>query len=217
MDGCTMATDSYFISTLVGKLLRKIATEKSYKELYNLDTPADIDSYLKSILKELFEQLNQVKNQLLLGQNELLTTLLILLVDKKENQGVVLVIGDGLISINGKLTEFDHDNRPDYLGFHLNEDFDKWYANQKQKNIFDGIHDISIATDGIFMFTPVKKVDNVETINPINYLVIDKTNEETREMLNFKLKQLEHNYGLKPSDDLAMIRLISQDSPVNNH
>lgn len=28
MDGCTMGTDSYFVSTLTGKLLRKIAKEK---------------------------------------------------------------------------------------------------------------------------------------------------------------------------------------------
>lgn len=31
MEGCTVATDSYFASTLVGKLLRKIAKEKDTK------------------------------------------------------------------------------------------------------------------------------------------------------------------------------------------
>ena len=32
MDGCTMATDSYFVSTLVGKLLRKIVKIKGYQK-----------------------------------------------------------------------------------------------------------------------------------------------------------------------------------------
>ncbi|MCG2613851.1 hypothetical protein LZZ85_06145 [Terrimonas sp. NA20] len=30
MDGCTMGEDSYLISTITGKLLRKIVMEKSY-------------------------------------------------------------------------------------------------------------------------------------------------------------------------------------------
>lgn len=209
MDGCTMAIDSYFASTLVGKLLRKISIEKGYSELYSLETISnDIDSYLKSILKELFKELVIIKNQLLLERNELLTTLIILLLDKKTNKGVVLVVGDGLVNINGIITEFDQDNKPDYLGFHLAEDFDTWYDNQKQKIFFDQIEDISIATDGIFMFEKVKKVENIDSINALEYLILDKTELDHEEMLNFKLKKLEHNFGLKPTDDLAIIRLV---------
>jgi hypothetical protein len=144
----------------------------------------------------------------MLDQKELLTTLIILLADKKTNEGIVLVVGDGLVSINGTITEFDQDNKPDYLGFHLSEDFETWYSLQKQKIAFSDIQDISIATDGIFMFTPVKKVETTETIDAIDFLLNDKTNEENEEMLELKLKRLEHNYGLKPTDDFAMVRLI---------
>lgn len=203
-----MGTDSYFVSTLVGKLLRKIAKEKGYTELYRPEIQVGIDEYLKTIVKELFKELTITRNQLLLDDKELLTTLLLLLVDKKSNNGVVLVVGDGLVNINGKLTEFDQDNKPDYLGFHLNEDFDLWYSSQKQKLAFSNMQDISIATDGIFMFTPVKKSERTDTINPINFLVVDKQGEENEEMLHLKLKRLEHHYGLKPTDDFAMIRLI---------
>ncbi len=204
-----MATDSYFAATLVGKLLRKIVQEKGYKELYGLEVITDIDSSLKFIIQELFKELNVTKNQLLLDKEELLTTLIVLLIDKKENRGIVLVIGDGLVSINGKVTEFDQDNKPDYLGFHLNENFEEWYASQIQKIEFDSVHDISIATDGIFMFAPVKKVDATETINPVEFLLSDKGNEEEKEMLTLKLKRLEHGFGLKPTDDLALIRIIA--------
>jgi len=209
MDGCTMAIDSYFASTLTGKLLRKITKEKGYKELYQPETYADIDAYLKSILRELFTELNIIKNQLLLDPKELLTTIILLLADKKANRGIVLAIGDGLVSINGKTTEFDQDNKPDYLGFHLSEDFDAWYNGQTQKIVFDDIRDISIATDGIFTFTPVRKIDTVHTINPVDFLIADKSNEENKEMLELKLKKLEHDFGLKSTDDLAMIRLIA--------
>jgi hypothetical protein len=206
--GSLQQTDSYLISTLVGKLLRKIVKEKGYKELYKLEVFDDIDNYLKSIVKELFKELNIIKNQLMLDRNELLTTLILLLVDKREKQGGVLVVGDGLVCINGQTTDFDQDNKPDYLGFHLSEDFDSWYDNQQQKIIFNSIQNISIATDGIFTFSPVKKMDLSDTINPLDFLLLDTANADNDDMLNLKLKRLEHAFGLKPTDDLAIIRLI---------
>lgn len=213
MDGCTMAIDSYFVSTLVGKLLRKITIEKGYRELYNLEpTFKDIDCYLKSILNELFKELVVTKNQLMLDKKELLTTLIILVLDKKENNGIVMVIGDGLVVINGKMTEFDQENKPDYLGFHLGENFENWYSKQTQKILFDTIQDISIATDGIFTFLKVKQVEKMvekeKTTNAVDFLLLDNTHLDNLDMLNIKLKQLENKFGLKPTDDLALIRIV---------
>lgn len=208
MDGCTTAIDSYFAATLVGKLLRKIALEKGYEQLYNTEASSDIDDTLKAILRELFKELVVIKNQLMLERDELLTTLIILLADTKVNAGIVLVVGDGLVNINGKVTEFDQDNKPDYLGFHLTEDFDNWYGNQTQKLFFNDIQDISIATDGIFSFEPIKKVEDETVINALNFLVLDTSGTYREEMLSLKLKTLEHQYGLKPTDDLALIRIM---------
>ena len=39
MDGCTMGVDSYFISTLTGKLLRKIGRQHDYFEYYKKVAP----------------------------------------------------------------------------------------------------------------------------------------------------------------------------------
>lgn len=207
MDGCTMGTDSYLASTLVGKLIRKIAKEKGYKELYHKEPDADIDDYLKSVIKDLFKELNIIKNQLMLEQTEMLTTLILMLIDTSKQNGIVLVVGDGLVSINGKMISFDQDNKPDYLGFHLSEEFESWYSRQSQKIRFDVLHDISIATDGIFMFQPIRK-EMVETIDPIDFLLTDTMNRQNEDMLELKMKILEHRFGLKPTDDLAIVRII---------
>jgi hypothetical protein len=209
MDGCTNATDSYFISTLVGKLLRKITIGKGYEELYNSEHFTTSEDYLKSILKDLFSELKSVRNLLLLNPKELLTTLILLFIDKNKNEGIVLVIGDGLVSINGKVTEFDQDNTPDYIGFHLDGDFENWYSSQKQKIIFNVIDDISIATDGIFSFTQVTRTAIDEKPDVLDFLLINRENNEKEEMLALKLKKLEHSYGLVPTDDFAMIRILS--------
>lgn len=208
MDGCTTAIDSQFASLLVGKILKKIIIEKGYKDLVDKsETAMTLEQHLKSILRDLFSELKIIKNQLLLDTKELLTTLIIMIVDKSSNQGIVLTIGDGFVNINGKVTEYEQDNKPDYLGFHISEDFEKFYSQQNQKITFDTINDISIATDGIFSFTKVQK--SVEEMDVIDFLTQNKENIETEDMLNLKLKILKNDFGLKPTDDFSMIRILN--------
>ncbi|RYU93059.1 protein phosphatase 2C domain-containing protein [Emticicia agri] len=209
MDGCTMATESYFAATLTGKLPRKIVKEKSYKDFYGLEVYASAENCLKSILADLFKELNTARNQLMLETTELLTTLMIMLIDKNARQGVILVVGDGLVSINGHITIFDQDNIPDYLGYHLHEDFENWYNTQQQKILFHEIHDIIVATNGIFTFMPIDKNNRSENIDPVDFMLSDKTNKQNREMLSWQLKHLQLNYGLMPADDLAMVRVLA--------
>src|SRR5436305_1779442 len=44
MDGCTMGTDSYLVSNLVGKLLRKIAIERRYLAFYQKSSPFSVET-----------------------------------------------------------------------------------------------------------------------------------------------------------------------------
>ncbi|WP_300690003.1 protein phosphatase 2C domain-containing protein [Chryseobacterium sp.] len=213
MDGCSTAMDSHFASTLVGKLLRKIITECGYKELYEKDIQRNPDEQLKEIVKDLFKEMSFLKKSLMLDEKELLTTLIIMLYDSAENKGIILSIGDGVVCVSGNITEFDRDNKPDYLAYHLHENFEDWYNSQHQKIFFDQLEDVSIATDGILTFSKVKKTVSEETINCIEYLMKDQNYEDTEEMLNKKIKKLEHHYGMKPTDDLAIIRLIKGPQP----
>lgn len=213
MDGCTMALDSHFASALVGKILKKLCLEKSYQELVVKNESAHpIEQELKSLLKALLEDLKTVRNQLMLDTKELLTTLIIMLIDTATEEGIVLVIGDGMVSINGTVTEFEQDNKPDYLGFHLSDDFESFYAGQLQKITFDTIQDISIATDGIFTFEKMAKT-KLDTIDVQHYLTADTLHSETEEMLTLKLKVLANQYGLLPTDDFSMIRIRKTTTP----
>ncbi|RYE90744.1 MAG: stage II sporulation protein E (SpoIIE) [Cytophagaceae bacterium] len=208
LDGCTMGIDSYFVSTLAGKLLRKIAKEKEYEAFYNAAPAVSLDSSLKAIVSDLFRELSVARNHLMLEQKELLTTLLLLIFDEQTKQGIILAIGDGLASVNGEIFDFDQENKPDYLGFHLSENFEEWYACQTQKITFENAHDISIATDGIFTFTPVTSPKNALLVDPVSFLIVDQSLDGSGDLLQLKLKKMEHQFGLQPTDDLAIIRLI---------
>jgi hypothetical protein len=207
MDGCTMGEDSHLISTMTGKLLRKIITEKSHLQVRN-DGPAQHPgALLRDILQQLFIQLNILRNQLLLNKNELLSTLMIGVFDEAINKGALLAIGDGVISVNGRVMEFDHNNQPDYIGYHLSEDFDQWFEKHTQKLSLSTVKDISIATDGILSFKRFNQ-ETYPSVNPAEFLLKDETFLDQSDMLSKKLKSLEHNYGLRPTDDIAVVRVI---------
>jgi hypothetical protein len=210
MDGCTMGTDSYFAATLVGKLLRKLAIERNYQAFYEKSSQPSIEVVFEEILASLFVELKAIKSQLLLKDDELLTTLILMVVDQKSNRGRVIVVGDGLVCANGKCIEYDQDNRPDYLGYHLGEKFQDWYAAQTQILVLEAIVDVSISTDGIFTFATYDKKEYTESKDPVNFLLIDRQDEASDRMLTKKLQFLEQQCGLKPTDDLGIVRVIKK-------
>lgn len=210
MDGCTMGTDSHFASTLIGKILKKIAAEFYYKAFVE-KKEKEIDVILKEIMEALFQQLKKIKNDLQLEKEELLSTLILGVVNLKNKSAEIITIGDGLICCNGNLTEYEQNDKPDYLGYHLNEDFEIWFEKQKQRLSLTHINDLSIVTDGIFSFKKFKNEDYVEKSESdiIHFLLKNKEDFENGNMLKKKLRKIEKEWGLKPSDDLGVVRLIT--------
>lgn len=204
MDGSTMGRDSHLISTLTGKLLRKIVKAKSYADLRSL-VNVSAEEHLADIARQLFQELNLIRNQVQLERYELMTTLILLVYDQKIDKAVLLIVGDGAICINGNISIFDQDNKPDYIGYHLAEHFDSWYQRQYRLT-FQNIRDISISTDGVASFTPIKPV--VAELDPIRFLLVDQEKSETDEMLNMKCKALEHQFNMRATDDVAIVRFI---------
>jgi hypothetical protein len=208
MDGCTMGTDSYFAATLVGKVLRKIATEKNYQSFYENSGGLAAGAEVKEILRALFTELKHLKGRLLLREDELLTTLLLGVLDTDAGAGQVMVIGDGLVSIDGQLAEYEQDNRPDYLGYHLGEDFEAWYARQTQVIDVSHFSDLSLASDGIFTFAPYDKRTYHGYADPVAYLLTDRQDEGLPTMLQKKFTFLEQQCGVQPTDDIGIVRIV---------
>ena len=209
MDGCSMGTDSHFASTLIGKILKKISTEIYYKEFAEkIKNP--IDEILKEVTHRLFQKLKELKNELNLDRDELLSTMILGIVDREEKIAEIITIGDGLVICDGVITEYEQDNKPDYLGYHLGENFEDWYENQNQRLKLDKIEDLSISTDGIFTFKKfdTEEYDEVTESEIVDYLLIDRQGRESENMLLKKMIKIEKKWGLKPSDDLTIIRLM---------
>ena len=208
MDGCSMGDDSYFAATLCGRLLRKVSKGEFY-EAYLQGTQSALDVQLRRVIAKLFDELVSAKDTLLLERNELLTTLLIAIIDVDARQGEVICIGDGVVCIDGELTEYDQDNQPDYLAYHLTEDFARWYPTIKQKISIGHFHDISLSTDGILSFVDAADHAERELMSErlFHYLLVDDTEHGNENGFVKKLHRIKMDWNLIHSDDLGIIRV----------
>lgn len=209
MDGCTMGDESYFASALFGRLLRKIGKEAYYKEyIEGRNTP--VSDQIRSIIASLFEEVILSKNLLQLEQGELLTTVLLAVVDYQARQGEIVCIGDGVVCVDGSVTEFCQDNQPDYLAYHLGEKFDEWYEGLTQRLRIEKFTDISLCTDGILTFADKEsssiKEDQLDKI--INDLLLDRSDLKNENMFIKKIHRIEEEWGLTNTDDVGIVRVV---------
>lgn len=210
LDGCTMGTESVFASILFGKILRSIAKKKFYEEFVT-NNSTQLKDKLKDVFKTLINEIKLIKNQLGLETNELLSTVIIGIVETKESKAELLTIGDGLICKDGELIEYEQDDKPDYLGYHLAEDFDNWFGSQEQKISISDFKDLSICTDGIFTFKNLEDKSKQKPENEIiEYLLIDNEGAEFDNFLDRKIRALKDKWNHLVTDDLAIIRIINE-------
>ena len=211
MDGCSSGTDSHFASTLIGKLLRKISKQEAYRE-YAQKQVKPIKDQLESISLQLFEELSNLNRQLDLKSDEILSTLILAVVDIKNFNAEVVIIGDGLIHVNGKNIEYENENKPDYIGYHLNMDKHLWFQTRTQKLTVDKIKDLTISTDGIHTFKNFdgKKYEGISQEEIMRKFFEDKKELDNTNKLKKALIEIKNINGLMPSDDLTMIRVINE-------
>jgi Protein phosphatase 2C len=211
MDGCSSGNDSYFASTLIGKLLRKIAKQESYEEFAKSKTKK-INQQIEQVTLQLFEELSNLNRQLDLRSDEILSTIILAIIDKESCSAELVIIGDGVIHINGKNMEYENDNKPDYIGYHLNMDKNLWYQTRTKKLTIGKIEDLTISTDGIHTFKNFdgKTYDFIDQQEIMSKFFEDRHELENKNKLKKTLIEIKNQYGQMPSDDLTMIRVISE-------
>lgn len=211
MDGCSSAKDSQFTSALYAKSLHKsgrmLPQMKEIIEDFDLKT-IELEAIADFFLKQLFEDLKRIKKLFFLKREELLSTIVLLVIDKKKRTACIKMSGDGLFAVNKKITEVDHNNVPNFLGYHLDKPYEEVKAREIQTWTFNEVRDISISTDGIDKLKPLNK-KNSNVLNPRLKLLIEQPNNMGVSFLENQYQHLKDK-GLVPLDDIGVIRLISE-------
>ncbi|MEM8888656.1 MAG: protein phosphatase 2C domain-containing protein [Bacteroidota bacterium] len=210
MDGCSMGKDSQFASHLFAKILHKVSKELSYREFAG-DIPPFSEQELrdlgKEILKEIWQNLKLISQTLHLDPLELLTTLNLSLFRKNPSRVWVMLIGDGFIVAGKEIIEIDQDNRPDYLAYHLKEDFDSWFSQQAGIYEFEGIQQLILATDGVDSFEKLIPAESEARMEAAPFFLLDPSYDALAHPFEKKLEVMKTEYGLIATDDIGLIQM----------
>jgi len=208
-DGCSSGDDSHLASGMLAKIVRaeiQVLVDESITSLNKL---------LSDTVFQTMCTLRNIRDDLLLDTNELLSTMILLLVDNYSKSAEILVFGDGFVSINGKHEPIDQDNAPDYIAYHLDElesieNFELWLkAHSRQFKVAE-IKDVSISTDGVNSFQQSElQTDEADVPAPVDYLMDDTFLLHNKSMLSRKCNILRSKHHLVNQDDIAMIRIIA--------
>lgn len=203
MDGCSMGRESVFAAHLFGKLLRKIAKKHFYEEFIS-QTSKTLPELLQKVFEQLFEETNSLKNTLDLETNELLSTLIVGIVDFQTHEAQLLTVGDGIVCTDSRVIEYNQNDKPDYLAYHLQEDFNHWYNGQKQFISLEKVSTLAISTDGIFTFHKEQQSDGTHD-QIVSILLQEFHGSDHDHFLENKVRALGEEKRLFHMDDLAII------------
>jgi len=209
MDGCSSGTDSHFASGLVAKVLRRIAKQTNLRSFAERTEPTT-EGLLRETLRTLFADLQRLNADLDLAYDELLTTLMLAVVDQRERNAEIIVIGDGVVACDEEIVEFLQENKPDYLGYYLTEDFDDYWATLKQRVTARDFLDLALASDGVFSFRAFSH-DSYRPVTEdelLTFLLVDRHEGAEENAYRRKLMYVSNTFGLKATDDLTVVRVM---------
>ncbi|WP_262713716.1 protein phosphatase 2C domain-containing protein [Neolewinella aurantiaca] len=208
MDGCSMGKDSHFASSLIAKVLRRIAKQTNLRSFAERTQHTTRD-LLKDTLRTLFSDLVRLNADLDLDYDELLSTLVLAIVDTQERNAEILAIGDGVIACDEEIVEFNHDNKPDYLGYHLHEDFEDYWNVLTQRVSAQDFQDLALATDGVLSFRAFSH-DSYRPVTDdelLTFLLVDREEGAEDTAYRRKVIYIKNTFGLEATDDLTVVRL----------
>lgn len=219
-DGCSSGVDSHFASALFKKAFNDITSKLEHV----LDKSEDgIEKNLKFLTFQIARKVYETKQLLDLKTNELLSTMVICVLDKGAQNCMIAAFGDGYFRVdetecfikNTKYAELvNSENRPHYLSYNLDfiqnyNDFEEWYSKQPEKHFFEDVTNITIASDGLETFSKVgiPKEEAFNNVNAIDYLVRDEQFLGHAIMMEKKYNILNSKCCLLNKDDLSLIRI----------
>ena len=102
MDGCSSAKDSQFTASLFAKSLHKsgrmLPQMKEIIEDFDLKT-MELEAIADFFMKQLFEDLKRAKKLFFLEREELLSTIVLLVIDRKKKTACIKMSGDGIFAV----------------------------------------------------------------------------------------------------------------------
>ncbi len=203
-DGCSAGKHAHFASAFQCKLMRKVLSTNTF-----IHQSVSIQALADMLLLEWMQALKHFKQAMLIPENELLSTFILLIYNSNTKQAYISALGDGGILINHELHEIDQNNCPDYPIYHINASEEEWLDYLNEQSFFiEEPSQIGIATDGIFSFYSTQGISPIPQSKFAEYLMRDTTLKAYGDMIQQKIDLLDTKFSVKPYDDIAIVRIL---------
>jgi hypothetical protein len=201
MDGCSGGKETHFTSALIAKSFR--STLKAL-EMENWFESGSASSLTEILIHSLVKDFRNIREKLQLITEELVSTLILMIYDSKQEFAHIISVGDGTIVINNEIHRIEQQNMPDYLVYHLKEDFSSFY---KKMNYFQiqSPTNLAISTDGVDSFFD-RKLQACPKDVAKDILLNDL--DDGKRAIDIKIQQLYEQHNQIAQDDLAIVRLV---------
>ncbi len=213
-DGCSDGIDSHFASSLAGKCLKMILGKPDAviepSSIYNFDSCFHL---YETIIKNFLIKFEEMRTILQLSGKEMLTTVILMVYNKKTDQGHIIAMGDGIVSINGELHVIDQNNEPEYPIVYAGavtkdaNSFNKFIGTHKNQWFFTGLEDIVLSTDGLLQLKN-KKNPELKADVAADFFINNNEMKDLDVMLGRKYNILKLQ-GWENHDDLGIIRIMN--------
>lgn len=205
-DGCSSGTDSFLSSALTAKIIRGQFLKQ---QVYSV---RDLKTILFETLWNTLRVLNYTAKALSLQEDELLTTISLLLINIESKTFHSLLLGDGLVAVDETFHRIEQDNAPKYLAYQLNnisskETFFQYLEKESFQTKGNTFEKAALATDGIYSFASTTSQKN--DVSAEAFLLKEDYLLTNTAGLARKANILHKKHRMLPADDLGIIQIIN--------
>lgn len=214
-DGCSSGIDSHYASTKHKYLMKEVA--ENFNWLWDYKKKHTIKD---NVFYFVFSVHNELKSEKYEVNKEMLSTIVLLFINKHTNEYGIVFCGDGCCFINGENISVhdEHGNAVWYLSMVTDKQFEEYFENycHYYEGVIDNNMEIAISSDGIESFMTKYGSYNKEYpqdifFNTKNSLPEKYHNWKLERLYNVltkgKLPNMENDEGLSNIDDLTIIKV----------
>lgn len=202
-DGCSDGKRSHFASQLHAYIFRKSVEWAWAWWLESNATTIDAETFATGLIISLENQLSLATHSLVLDEQEILSTVVLAIYNKKTKDLLVRFAGDGVVKVNDDIIRVDSGptNMPKYLAYGINSTKEPELISYN----FYNVTSFSICTDGIDQIrSPQRSVEEI-----VHYLLTNRDMFSSQKMLDRKINIL-HREGAQLKDDVTIIRYTDE-------
>ena len=201
LDGCSTGYNSHWASQFVAYSFERLCKD-SHGFRYFSHPVSSWPLFETNIFRSVGNDIRMGMEMMSLSDMNFLSTIVFFVYLKSDRLLHVRFIGDGCAVVNGRYYRNDENNMPQYLAYFvgLSDDEFERFVSSRRVEVFEGVDNFAICSDGIDSFVNLKN-GHLDRSIPIRFLVEDPRSINLKNGLAKKMNILTNTSEALKLDD----------------